>query len=83
VRPLDSPAPSSRTHPSAEHRYVKVGGAWRYVYRAVDQQGQAIDVLVPARRDSQAARRFFAQALATLKVTRGRHRRRTGLPAGP
>jgi transposase-like protein len=42
---------------------------WRYVYRAVDQDGQVIDVLVSARRDADAARRFFRQALSTLKVT--------------
>ena len=43
--------------------YVKVAGRWRYVYRAVDQHGQIIDVLVSARRDLRAARRFFASAL--------------------
>jgi transposase-like protein len=48
---------------------VKVNGVWRYVYRAVDQYGQVIDVLVSARRDAQAARRFFRRALATLMVT--------------
>jgi IS6 family transposase len=42
---------------------VKVAGKWRYVYRAVDQYGQIIDVLVSARRDLRAARRFFASAL--------------------
>jgi transposase-like protein len=41
---------------------------WRYVYRAVDQYGQVIDVLVSARRDANAARRFFKRALTTLKV---------------
>jgi transposase-like protein len=51
-----------------DETYVKVNGAWRYVYRAVDQQGQVVDVLVSARRDATAARRFFARALATLKV---------------
>jgi transposase-like protein len=39
------------------------------VYRAVDQDGQVIDVLVSRRRDADAARRFFRRALATLKVT--------------
>jgi transposase-like protein len=48
---------------------VKVNGVWRYVYRAVDQHGQVIDVLVSKRRDSDAARRFFYRALSTLKVT--------------
>lgn len=32
--------------------YVKVNGVWRYVYRAVDQHGQTIDVLLSARRDA-------------------------------
>jgi transposase-like protein len=49
--------------------YVKVVGVWRYVYRAVDQYGQVVDVLVSARRDAAAARRFFRRALATLQVT--------------
>jgi hypothetical protein len=65
-----------------DETYIKVGGIWRYVYRAIDQQGQVIDVLVSARRDAQAARRFFHRALTVLKVTphRGGHRRRAGLP---
>jgi transposase-like protein len=52
-----------------DETYVKVNGVWRYVYRAVDQHGQIIDVLVSPRRDANAARRFFRRALATLKVT--------------
>jgi transposase, IS6 family len=44
---------------------VKVAGRWRYVYRAIDQHGQIIDVYVSARRDTRAARRFFATALRT------------------
>jgi IS6 family transposase len=51
-----------------DETYVKVNGVWRYVYRAIDQYGQVIDVLVSARRDAVAARRFFTRALATLKV---------------
>src|SRR5438105_8353742 len=46
-----------------DETYVKVAGRWRYVYRAVDQYGQIIDVYVSARRDSRAARRFFTTAL--------------------
>ena len=46
-----------------DETYVKVAGKWRYVYRAVDQHGQIIDVLVSARRDHRAARRFFMAAL--------------------
>jgi transposase-like protein len=52
-----------------DETYVKVNGVWRYVYRAVDQYGQVIDVLVSARRDADAARRFFRRALSALNVT--------------
>jgi transposase-like protein len=52
-----------------DETYVKVNGVWRYVYRAVNQDGQVIDVLVSIRRDADAARRFFGQAMAVLKVT--------------
>ena len=52
-----------------DETYVKVPGQWRYVYRAVDQFGQVVDVYVSTRRDGAAARRFFERALATTKVT--------------
>jgi IS6 family transposase len=47
---------------------MKVAGQWRYVYRAIDQFGQVIDVLVSARRDASAARRFFERAISATKV---------------
>jgi transposase-like protein len=47
----------------ADETYVKVAGKWTYLYRAVDQYGQVIDVLLSARRDLAAARRFFTTAL--------------------
>jgi transposase-like protein len=52
-----------------DETYVKLNGVWRYVYRAVDQYGQVIDVLVAAHRDAAMARRFFRRALSTLKLT--------------
>jgi hypothetical protein len=42
--------------------YVRVGGEWRYLYRAVDGIGQTVDFLLSARREKRAARRFFRQA---------------------
>jgi transposase-like protein len=48
-----------------DETYVKVAGWWRYVYRAVDEYGQVIDVYVSPRRDSGAARWFFHRALAS------------------
>jgi len=50
-----------------DETYLKVNRVWRYVYRAIDQHGQVIDVLLTARRDAAAARRFFTPALRTLK----------------
>jgi IS6 family transposase len=44
---------------------MKVAGRRRYVYRAIDQFGQVIDVFVSSRRDVTAARRFFQQAIGT------------------
>jgi transposase-like protein len=38
-----------------DETYVKVGGRWRYVYRAIDHFGQVIDVYVSPRRDATAA----------------------------
>src|SRR5665213_3455915 len=41
----------------------KIAGRWTYLYRAVDQHGQVVDVLLSAHRDLAAARRFFTRAL--------------------
>jgi transposase-like protein len=46
-----------------DETYVKVNGVWRYVYRAVDQHGQVIDVLDSKRRDIASAGRFFSALL--------------------
>jgi transposase-like protein len=46
-----------------------VAGQWRYVYRAIDQSGQVIDVLVSPQRDAKAAHRFLQRAIDTTKVT--------------
>ena len=48
---------------------MKVAGRWRYLYRAIDQFGQVIDVFVSSRRDLRAARRFFEQAIGATKRT--------------
>jgi IS6 family transposase len=47
-----------------DETYVRVAGVWRYVYRAVDQHGQVIDVNVSKRRNVDAATRFFETMLA-------------------
>src|SRR5712664_2579766 len=42
---------------------IKIKGAWYYLYRAVDKQGQTIDFLLTAQRDEQAAKRFLTKAI--------------------
>src|SRR5215207_10039152 len=51
-----------------DETYVRVAGRWRYVYRAIDQFGQVIDVFVSPRRDATAARRFFERAIGETKT---------------
>jgi transposase-like protein len=46
-----------------DETYVKVAGKWRYVYRAIDEHGQMIDVCVSPRRNIVSARSFFRRAL--------------------
>ena len=48
-----------------DETYVKVDGQWRYLYRALDQFGQVIDVYASKRRNRETARRFFQRALST------------------
>ena len=42
---------------------VKVTGQWKYLYRAVDRQGDTVDFLFSAKRDLAAARRFLERAI--------------------
>lgn len=45
-----------------DETYIKVKGQWRYLYRAIDKEGQTVDFLLTARRDKKAALRFFKKA---------------------
>jgi transposase-like protein len=46
-----------------DETYIKVKGAWKYLYRAVDKKGKTVDFLLTAKRDKAAAMRFFDQAM--------------------
>jgi len=48
-----------------DETYIKIKGEWKYLYRAVDKQGNTIDFLLTARRDKKAARRFFNKAIGS------------------
>jgi len=47
-----------------DETYLKVKGQWRYYYRAVDKEGNTIDFLLTAKRDTKAALRCFNKAIA-------------------
>jgi transposase, IS6 family len=51
-----------------DETYVKVGGRSCYLYRAVDQFGQVIDVYLSARRDARVAGAFFDSAIAVTQI---------------
>jgi transposase, IS6 family len=46
-----------------DETYIKIRGQWRYLYRAIDKHGTPVDFLLTARRDLEAAKRFFRKAL--------------------
>ena len=47
-----------------DETYIKVRGEWRYLYRAVDKHGAPVDFLLTAKRDLDAAKRFFRKMLS-------------------
>jgi transposase-like protein len=46
-----------------DETYIKVAGEWKYLYRAVDHDGDTIDFLLRAKRDRAAARKFLERAI--------------------
>ena len=47
-----------------DETYIRVKGEWRYLYRAVDRDGNTVDFLLRAHRDKTAARRYFEKSIA-------------------
>src|SRR3954469_942299 len=46
-----------------DETYIKIRGHWRYLYRAIDKHGTPVDFLLTAKRDLDAAKRFFRKML--------------------
>jgi transposase-like protein len=53
---------------SVDETYARVAGAWVYVYRAIDGQGQVVDVYVCEQRAAEDAATFFSRATASTGV---------------
>lgn len=50
-----------------DETYVRVKGAWAYLYRAVDEGGDTIDFYLSPTRNAKAAKRFLGKALGGFK----------------
>jgi putative transposase len=59
------PTPGDTWH--LDEVFLKIGGALHYLWRAVDQHGVVLDILVQDRRNATAAKRFFKRLLVGLK----------------
>ena len=47
--------------------FLKINGRLHYLWRAVDQDGDVLDILVQSRRDKKAAKKFFRKLLKGLR----------------
>ncbi|WP_434600143.1 IS6 family transposase [Streptomyces sp. A5-4] len=55
------PRPGDKWH--LDEVFIKINGEQKYLWRAVDADGDVLDILVQNRRDTAAARRFFRKLL--------------------
>jgi putative transposase len=58
------PRPGDKWH--LDEVFLTINGQRHYLWRAVDQDGHILDILVQRRRDKQAAKRFFRKLLKGL-----------------
>ena len=59
------PRPGDKWH--MDEVFIRIRGVQHYLWRAVDQDGVVLDILVQARRDANAMKRFFKQLLKGLQ----------------
>jgi IS6 family transposase len=60
IRPFLKPTNDSWR---VDETYIEIKGAWKYLYRAVDSEGNTLDFMLSAKRDGKAAARFFRKVL--------------------
>ena len=59
------PRPGDKWH--LDEVYLKISGRTHYLWRAVDQEGVVLDILVQSRRNKQAAKRFLGRLLRGMQ----------------
>jgi transposase-like protein len=57
----------ARRHLDLDEVFLRINGELHYLWRAVDQPGVVLDILVQERQNATAAKRFFKRLLAGLK----------------
>ena len=62
-----SPRPGDRWH--LDEVFLKINGRIHYLWRAVDQDGDVLDILVQTSRDKKAAKKFFRKLLKGLRYS--------------
>ena len=60
-----APQPGDRWH--LDEVFLKINGRIHYLWRAVDQDGDVLDILVQSKRDKKAAKKFFRKLLKGLR----------------
>jgi putative transposase len=60
-----SPRPGDRWH--LDEVFLKINGRIHYLWRAVDQDGEVLDILIQRTRDKKAAKKFFRKLLKGLR----------------
>ena len=64
------PRPGDKWH--LDEVFIRVNGRVHYLWRAVDQEGEALDILVQSRRDKKAAMKFTRRAAERFAVRAAR-----------
>ena len=59
------PRPGDKWH--LDEVFIRINGETHYLWRAVDQHGEVLDILVQSRRNKRAARKFFRKLLKGLE----------------
>ena len=69
------PLPSDRWH--LDEVFIRIAGKIYYLWRAVDDEGEVLDVILQPRRDRKAALKLMRRLLKRQRIPAGRHRHRS------